>query len=296
VELRHLRYFVAVAEERHFGRAAARLHIAQPPLSQQIRQLEAELGFPLLERTTRRVDLTDAGRAYLEHARVILIDVERAGERARRVADGLEGELRVGCVGSATYSLMPAFARELRRALPAVDSAFRGEMLVSQQVDALLNQELDLAILRPPVHEASLKLSKLRSDRLLVAVPDDHRVVGQNQARMSDLNDETFVAHTGRDSIMHGVLMDLCADAGFAPRVRHEVVETSTLVTFVSAGLGVAVVPEGVARLGIPGVVFLPLVGERTLIDLSAAVRADDSRPVVGRALRVLETVVRSAI
>ena len=118
MELRHLRYFVAVAEQRHFGRAAELLHMAQPPLSQQIRQLEAELGVTLLTRTTRRVDLTAAGAAYLVRAREILAAVDAAGEEAARIASGSSGRLVVGCVGSATYSLLPALARRLREQLP----------------------------------------------------------------------------------------------------------------------------------------------------------------------------------
>ena len=120
MELRHLRYFLAVAEELHFGRAAARLHMAQPPLSQQIRQLEEELGVRLLDRNTRRVELTDAGAAYLERVRAVLAEVDQAGEEARRVAAGLQGRLVVGCVGSATYSLLPALARTVREELPGV--------------------------------------------------------------------------------------------------------------------------------------------------------------------------------
>ena len=158
MELRHLRYFVAVAEERHFTRAAERLHMAQPPLSQQIRQLEAELGVQLLERTRRRVELTDAGSAYLQRARAILAEVDDAADEARRVAAGLQGRLIVGCVGSATYSLLPVFARTLRAELPGIDVSFRGEMLGPDQVKALLGQEIDLALLRPPVDEPALRL------------------------------------------------------------------------------------------------------------------------------------------
>ena len=117
MELRHLRYFRAVAEELHFGRAAERLHIAQPPLSQQIRQLERELQVTLLTRTTRSVELTPAGRAYLLRAVAILDDVDDAGEQARRISDGLEGRLVIGCVGSATYSLLPRLVRTLRETL-----------------------------------------------------------------------------------------------------------------------------------------------------------------------------------
>lgn len=292
MELRHLRYFLAVAEERHFGRAAGRLHMAQPPLSQQIRQLEDELGVRLLERSTRRVDLTEAGAAYLERVRGILAEVEDAGEEARRIASGLQGRLVVGCVGSATYSLLPALARSLREELPGVDFAFRGEMLVPAQVSALLRGDIDLALLRPPVEESAIRLTTLRRDRLIVALPEGHRLARRRRLRVEDLRDEDLVVHTSRGSVMHRTVVELCRGAGFEPLVRHEVAETSTLVTFVAAGLGLAVVPEPVAELGVPGATYRPLGARAARIDLAAAVRLDDDSPALSRALDVLTGLV----
>ncbi|SMC53630.1 LysR substrate-binding domain-containing protein [Lentzea albidocapillata] len=288
MELRHLRYFVAVAEERHFGRAAARLHMAQPPLSQQIQQLEAELGVTLLHRTTRKVDLTDAGVVYLERARAVLAAVDAAAAEARRVADGLQGRLVVGCVGSATYSLVPAFARALREELPAVDFVFRGEMLAPDQLESLLARRIDLALLRPPVEDPAVRVSAVRRDRLIVALPEDHRLARRKRLKIEDLREEDLIVHASRGrSVMHGIVTELCRSAGFEPRIRHEVAETSTLVTFVAAGLGVAVVPEPVAELGVPGTTYRPLAGNQG-VDLVAAVRADDDSPVVARALGLL--------
>ncbi len=293
MELRHLRYFVAVAEERHFGRAAERLHMAQPPLSQQVRNLEAELGVTLLRRTTRRVDLTDAGTAYLDRARAILAAVDEAGIEAQRVDQGLVGRLTIGCVGSATYSLLPALARRLREDLPGIDFAFRGEMLVPDQVAALLAGTIDLALLRPPVDEPGLTLRPLRKDRLIVAVPDGHRLAARRRVRVEDLRDEDLVVHPARGrSVMHGVVEELCRDAGFRPRIRHEVAETSTLVTFVAAGLGVAVVPEPVGTLGVPGVTYRPLSPAEVGVELAAAVRAGEEGRHVARTLEVLGTLV----
>lgn len=289
MELRHLRYFVAVAEERHFGRAAERLHMAQPPLSQQIQQLEAELGVTLLRRTTRKVELTDAGTAYLDRARAVLAAVDDAGEEARRVADGLQGRLVVGCVGSATYSLLPAFARALRDELPAVDFVFRGEMLAPDQLESLLTRRIDLALLRPPVEHPAVNARTVRQDRFIVALPEDHRLARRRRLKIEDLRDEDLIVHAARGrSVMHGIVTDLCRAAGFEPRIRHEVEETSTLVTFVASGLGVAVVPQPVAELGVPGTTYRPLAGDRS-IDLMAAVRADDDSPVLTRALGLLE-------
>src|SRR5262245_18373918 len=147
MELRHLRYFRAVAEELHFGRAADRLHIAQPPLSQQIRQLERELVVSLLTGSTRSVELTPAGAAYLQRALQILAAVEDAAEQARRIAAGTEGQLTIGCVGSATYSLLPQLARTLAEVLPGVDVRVRGEMLAPAQLHALAAGGIDLVLL-----------------------------------------------------------------------------------------------------------------------------------------------------
>ena len=166
MELRHLRYFVAVAEERHFGRAAARLHIAQPPLSQQIRRFEAELGEPLLYRTTRSVELSPAGEVLLERGREILAAVDAAIDDARRAARGEYGRLAVGFTGSSTYALLPALAAALRRELPGVVLDLRGELLTPAQVARLVDGALDLGLLRPPVHERELCTEVLRSEPL----------------------------------------------------------------------------------------------------------------------------------
>ncbi|GHH40357.1 LysR substrate-binding domain-containing protein [Lentzea cavernae] len=288
MELRHLRYFVAVAEERHFGRAAARLNMAQPPLSQQIQQLEAELGVTLLHRTTRKVELTGAGAVYLERARAVLAAVDDAAAEAQRVAKGLQGRLVVGCVGSATYSLLPAFARALRDALPAVDFTFRGEMLAPDQLDSLLGSRIDLALLRPPVDHSAVRVTTVRRDRLIVALPEDHPLAHRERLEVADLREQDLIVHASRGrSVMHGIVTDLCRSAGFEARIRHEVEETSTLVTFVASGLGVAVVPQPVAELGVPGATYRPLAGDQG-VDLVAAVRADDDSPVLARALGLL--------
>jgi DNA-binding transcriptional LysR family regulator len=294
VELRHLRYFVAVAEERHFGRAALRLHMAQPPLSQQIRSLEAELGVQLLHRTTRRVDLTEAGAAYLDRAREILREVDAAGEQAKAVAAGRSGRVTLGCVGSATYSLLPALARALRAELPGIDFTFRGEMLVPAQLAGLRDGLLDIALLRPPVDEPGLDVRRLRTERLIVALPEGHRLARRARLRMADLEGEELIVHAGQGrSVMHQVVQELCREAGFEPRVVQEVVETSTLVTFVAAGLGLAVVPAPVAALGVAGATYRPLIGTDRRVDLVVASRADRSA-TTARVLEVLADVVRN--
>lgn len=285
MELRHLRYFVAVAEQRHFGRAAERLHMAQPPLSQQIRQLEAELGVTLLTRTTRRVDLTPAGAAYLDRAREILAAVDEAGAVAARIAAGRTGRLTVGCVGSATYSLLPALAKRMRSELPDVDFGFRGEMLSPDQAAALHDGSLDLALLRPLPDTSGLTVTDVRHERLIVALPQEHRYADRKRLRVADLAGEGLIIHAGNGrSVMHTLVHDLFAATGLGLQVVHQVAETSTLVTFVAAGLGIAVVPEPTSDLNVPGVVYVPLVGTPG-IDLVVATREGDANPVLARAL-----------
>lgn len=288
MELRHLRYYVAVAEERHFGRAAERLHMAQPPLSQQIRQLESELGYALLTRTTRRVDLTPAGAAYLERAREILAAVDDAAHEAGRIAAGRSGRLIVGCVGSATYSLLPDLARRLRAELPDVDFGFRGEMLSPDQVSSLRDGRLDLGLMRPVPDLDGLDVTDVRRDGLLVAVARDHAYATRKRLKVADLASEDLVIHAGEGrSAMNAAVQEEFDALDLRAHVAHEVAETSTLVTFVAAGLGVAVVPEPTAALAVPGVVYVPLVGMPP-VRLIAATRAGDENPVLSRALRML--------
>lgn len=294
MELRHLRYFRAVGEELHFGRAAERLHVAQPPLSQQIRHLERELGVTLLERNTRRVELTPAGVDYLRRVVAILDAVDDASHHARRIADGAEGRLTIGCVGSATYSLLPQLVRVLREDLPGIDVSVRGEMLAPAQITALLSGEIDLALLRPPVSRSDLLVHTVRRDRLLVALPQGHDLTSRSALSLTDLRDEDFVAHAGRSrSVMNSLLTAMCGDAGFVPRVRHEVEETSTLVTLVAAGLGIAVVPDPTASLDLAGVCYRPLTPAQLGIDLVAAHAAQANSPLITRVLAVLRDITR---
>jgi DNA-binding transcriptional LysR family regulator len=306
MDLRHLRYFLAVADELHFGRAAQRLHMAQPPLSQAVRQLETELGVELLHRTTRRVALTSAGAAYRDRARAILAEVEEAAQQARRIAAGAVGRLAIGCVGSATYSLLPALSRRLAAELPGVDFSFRGEMLAPDQVAALREQTIDLALLRPPVTDPSIAVRPLRRDRLVVAVPAEHPLARRPAIGVRDLAAADLIVHSAdRRSVMYAVVLGLLHDAGVEPRIRHEVGETSTLVTLVAGGLGVAVVPEPVTALALDGVAYRPLsdpdagtstgtgTGTGTGVDLALAHRADHTEPHLARAIAVIEELVR---
>jgi DNA-binding transcriptional LysR family regulator len=294
VELRHLRYFRAVAEELHFGRAAARLHIAQPPLSQQIRQLERELDVELFTRSTRKVELTEAGQAYLRRVVAILDAVGEAGHQARRVAIGAEGQLAIGCVGSATYSVLPQLVRALRDELPHIDVSIRGEMLAPAQLEALHAGEIDVALLRPPVSHPDIRTTTLRRDSLIAVLPAEHPLTAADRVRVMDLRNEDFIAHVGHGrSMMGGLLAAVCADAGFVPRIRHDVEETSTLVTLVAAGLGVAIVPAPTSALDIAGVRYRPLTPASLGIDLVAAWLTQRSAPAIERTVDVLRVIMQ---
>jgi|ERR1035437_6371660 DNA-binding transcriptional LysR family regulator len=284
MELRHIRYFVAVAEECHFGRAAVRLHIAQPPLSQQIKQLEAELGVVLLTRSTRKVELTPAGQRYLERARAILAAVDGAGAEAIRVAAGELGRLAIGFTGSATYELLPSLARVLRNEFPGIDLDLHGEMLTPDQVDALLDRSLDLGFLRPPVRHADIEVRVLRREPLIAVLPETHLLAARTSVNLVDLRDEPFITYPSQHrSVVYEAVLDACQRAGFSPRDMLEVSETSTLVSFVAAGLGVALVPASVQHLHITGARYLPLAGTTQEVELAIATRRNDPSPHVAR-------------
>jgi len=286
MELRHLRYFVAVAEERHFGRAAARLHIAQPPLSQAIKQLETALGVELLTRTTRRVELTPAGRRYLDRARAVLASVDAAGAEAARIAGGGLGQVAIGFTGSATYELLPSLARVLRRDLPGIELDLKGEMLTPDQVSALLDETLDIGFLRPPVREPEVDVRVLRREPLIAALPASHPLAERTTVRLADLRDEPFIGYPSRHrSVVYDAVFDACQQAGFVPSVVQEVGETATLVSFVAGGLGVALVPASVRHLQITGSLYRPLAGTTREVELAVAVRAGDQSPHVAKVL-----------
>jgi DNA-binding transcriptional LysR family regulator len=296
VELRHLRYFVAVAEERHFGRAAARLHIAQPPLSQQIRRFEAELGEPLLYRTTRRVELAPAGEVLLERARAILAAVDAAIDDARRAARGEYGRLAIGFTGSVTYAMLPSLAAALREQLPGVTLELRGELLTPAQVAQLRDGTLDLGLLRPPVHERDLSTEVLRSEPLLAVLPESHPLADSEALPLELLEDEPFVTYPSHfRSVVHDAVEDACAAHGFKPHATHEVAETATLVSFVAAGLGVSLVPASVRNMTVQGAIYRPLAQDTTRVELAVAWRRDDDRPVLARALDVIRRDLHAA-
>jgi len=293
MELRHLRSFAVLAEERHFGRAAGLLHLAQPALSQQVKQLERELGVELFTRTTRRVELTEAGTRLVDHARSVLADVDRARDDMALLATGRAGRVSVGFIGTATYDVLPRVAREVRRELPDVELQLRGELLSPQLVSGLAGRTYDLALLRPdPLDDAGLDVRRLRSERLVAVLPAQHPLAGRRRIPLSLLAGDPFVMHpSGHRSSIHARVLEACADAGFEPSPVLEVAETATLVVFVAAGLGVALVPEPVRSLGLEGVAYVSITGAPT-VELALATRPDVS-PAAQRVAAIVERCVR---
>ena len=255
VEIRQLNYFIAVAEERHFGRAAKRLHMAQPPLSQQIRQLEDQLGVQLLNRTTRRVDLTAAGQLLLDRGRQIVNDVETLKADVYQVGKGATGVLRVGFSGSATYGVMPQIARLAKEVLPGVSLALNGEMLTPSMEAGLRDGTLDAALLRPPVASEDIDYRVVTQEPLVLALPSFSALAVDGTVAMHELQDQDFIAYAPQ-SVLYRITSDLCRQAGFRPRITQVVGETSTMLAFVAAGGGVAVMPSSVRAFQLDGVAY----------------------------------------
>jgi DNA-binding transcriptional LysR family regulator len=286
MELRHIRYFVAVAEECHFGRAAERLRIAQPPLSQQIKQLETELGVQLLTRSTRQVELTPAGARFLERARGILAAVDAAADEAGRVAAGLVGKLAIGFTGSATYELLPTVARALREEFPGIELELKGEMLTPRQVEALHDRSLDIGFLRPPVRDPGLNVLVFRREPLIAVLPEGHELADRKSVPLVELQTEPFICYPSHNrSVVYDAVFDACQRAGFRPSALQEVTETSTLVAFVAAGLGVALVPASVQHLHITGVTYRPLAGTTEEVELAVATRAGEDSALLAQVM-----------
>ncbi|WP_280243318.1 LysR substrate-binding domain-containing protein [Nocardia abscessus] len=297
-DLRTLRYFLALADERHFGRAAARVHIAQPALSQQIKQLETHLGIQLFDRSTRRVEITPAGERFTTHAQRIEAACARATDDMAAFARGSAGRVSVGFVGTATYDVLPRLTRMVRTELPDIDLRVRGELLSPQLLDGLATGEYDLALVRPqpssepgpqrglhhllaPSPDApSIVLETLRTEQVLAVIPINHPLAQTDPVDLAALNGETFITHPSGDrSTMHHLVLDACARAGFRPPVL-EVSETATLAVSVAAGLGVALAPEPVRSLGLDGVTYRHLQHPET-VDLMLARRESEASPGV---------------
>ena len=295
MELRHLRYFVAVAEELNFTRAAARLHIGQPPLSMQIRDLEGEMGVRLFERTQRRVALTPAGQCLLEHAYRILGGVREAVEAAQRAARGELGELRVGFTSSLPFTdLLPDALHAYRRRFPAVRLQL-SEMFTPEQFGALARGELDVGFVRLQGGRApdGIALREIARNPLRLVVNASHRLAGAAAISFAELRDEDFIgfpADVGTD--LPAVLRGLCRQAGFEPRIVQTAREATTQIGLVGAGLGVAVLPAPLETVRMARVRYLPITDAEAQFRLAVATVEGAPSPLLQGFLDVVDGVI----
>ncbi len=267
MELRHLRYFIAVAEELHFGRAAQLLGISQPPLSQQIQALEHELGTRLFERTNRRVQLSESGRLFLDEARLVLAQADKAADVARRAQAGELGELKVGFTTSAPFtSSIPQAIFAFRQRFPDVHLALQ-EMNSREVAAGLEDESIHVGIMRPLALPESLRVVELLREPLVAIINADHPLAqGSDQGlQLCALAHEPFVFFPRTyGSGLYAQLFDLARAAGFSPKITQEAGEVMTIIGLVAAGLGVTVLPASYRRMRIDGVVY------RTLLDPDA--------------------------
>ncbi len=291
IELRHLRYFVTVAEELHFGRAAQRLHLSQPPLSQQIRRLEELLGTALFVRTSRSVRLTAAGAAFLERARRTLRSVERDLEETRRIGQGEVGSLHVGFVGSAMLTTLPRIFTSYREAHPGVRLHLH-ESFTSRVIEGLESGTLDAGILRDGDDVHALQRTPLFSERYVAVLPAAHPCAGHTSLSPALLRDEPFVYYPrSAGARAFEKPMTLFEQHGFRPQIVQEASHWLTILRLVGAGLGVSVAPACVQHIASPEVVCLPLRDAKVESAVELAYIKGDARPVVERFVQIARAV-----
>jgi DNA-binding transcriptional LysR family regulator len=291
-ELRLLKYFAAVAEERHFGRAAERLHLAQPPLSQQIRKLEHQLGVELIDRSRRPIELTDAGDALYKEATLALAHGERAFAAARRAARGHLGHLRIGALQAAVDGVVPAVLREHRSAFPGVELELL-ELRTHEQVEQLSAHRLDVGFLRGPVDEAALSVEKLLDDPLAVAIPDHDRFSGQALIEPQQLaHEEVVLWARAAAPTTYADVVELFRRYSIQPQIVAEAPRIQTVLALVAAGIGLALLPTSFANLSRLGVRFVPLAGALPDRPIALAWRSSSGSPTLAAFLNVARAAV----
>jgi len=294
IELRQLRYFVMVAEELHFGRAAARLHMTQPPLSQAIQAFEAMLGVALFLRNRRGVALSPAGAALLPEARRLLAEAAALPELVRRAANGTTGRLALSFVTSADYSVLPPFLRACRAAFPSVEIVLQ-EATSDVQFEDLLHARIDCGFLIPPLPDkvkTELDYMKVLEEPLILAAPSGlGALAAPGPVRLQDLPALPLIIFPRKISpALHDAILSCFSAAGVTPVIGQEAIQMQTIVGLVSAGMGYALVPQSVANLMRPGVEYRPLATPTPLVETGLAWRRDNASPVLHGFLELLRT------
>ena len=282
MDLRKLRYFVAVAEELNFSRAADRLAISQPPLSTQIKQLEAELGVQLLERSSREVRLTVPGIEFLGRARAILEQLEAAMLSTRRSAIGGPVEIRLGLVGSALYSAIPSLTAHIQSVLPQAAISLV-ELGSAEQLSAVARDSIDIGLMHAPVESPLVESRLVSLEPYALVVPAGHRLAGTRDVRLADCADEPFLCFSRELSpVLFDNVIVACRQSGFSPRLGHTARHVLMLLQLVRMGLGVALAPRSLSNAGVDGVRFLNPLGVVGPVRL-CAVWSKRARPVIQR-------------
>lgn len=293
METRKLRYVLTVAEELSFTRAAVRLHMTQPPLTRQIKEVETELGVRLFDRTKRVVQLTKAGEVFVERARRLLRDFDQLQRESGRADRGEAGRLTIGFLGAIAFDLFPRILREYRAQVPDV----RIELLESDNqalMEGLRSRAIDAAFLRPYYQDADISMKTLLRDRFVVALPSRHRLAGKKAVSVRDLADEPFVtASRSPTPSVYAQTMAICEKAGFHPRVTQASTHLHTAIALVSAGMGVALVPGSIMNLGLRGVSCAQLNDVTETIEVVVAWRKNDRNAVLSRFLKLAEQIAR---
>ncbi|MGZ8289759.1 MAG: LysR family transcriptional regulator [Telluria sp.] len=293
IDLKQLKYFLAVAEEKSFSRAAERLHISQPPLSQQIMKLEAELGVKLFARTTRTFELTVAGKALMVEAADMLARMRMTIDTVRQIDRGEVGRLRVGIVGSAMWGPIPSLLEEFQTKFPNVTWTLH-ESGPTVQYEALRGRQIDVGFWREPkLDDDELKNDNLRQElcfreNVCVAVNEHHPLAKRPHIELMDIANEPMLTLALDKSAFPRYLIQCCVNAGFQPTIFQEASEPQTLLAMVGAGLGVTLIPETTSRIGWPGVIFLPIKTNPPSANLYIAYATQDDAPVVRAFLNII--------
>jgi DNA-binding transcriptional LysR family regulator len=294
VELRHYRYFIAVAEELHFGRAARRLHIAQPPLSQQIKWLEEELGVQLLLRNTHRVNLTEAGRIFLKESRRVLTDVERSVRMARQAAEGLAGRLSIGFVAIADGGLVSRLKSVLSQEYPELEIHFL-PLTAVEQIAGLRDGRIQAGIVAAPMAEDDLVVEGLIQSPIAVVLPERHSLLAKQVLRLSDLAGEPLIGFSAAvNPWIHRHFLESCRLAGFTPNVVQETTSPLSIIGFVAGGLGLGILPAWV-KIDRKGAVYRPLRDGDFPVQMALAYLKGLDSPLLRQLRTVLEAELRRA-
>ena len=287
MDLKNLRYFCAVVREGHFGRAAASLGMAQPPLSRQIQKLERDLGVSLLHRTQKKFEVTQAGLLLYERARRLLDGADQAQDDVRRVGNGEMGRLTIGFVPSNAFTILPPIVARFRTAYPAVELELR-QMRNPAIVTALENGTLDIGLLRTPLSSRALQLMPLIREPFFALVPADHRLAARRATQLRQFAGEPFVMYSREGSpLIHSRVMEMCLRAGISPRIVQYADQIHTVAGFVAAGIGVAVAPSTVHNFNMPGLRTLQIADKPAPLQMVMAWRTGSSVGLIRNFTRI---------